>query len=139
LDKLQGKVVSKSVEDYLDSLIEKKADFAEEMGSDDNVIDRETIRAAYVVGTAIIQEKKSKAIASKLITIPSTGEEHTLVFEYEITKIEGEKYYLECIKSVDFLQEGNLVKSTFPKGEKAIYEAIFNKGKKKEIWTILSY
>jgi hypothetical protein len=59
LEKLQGKVVYKSPEDYLDGLKEKKADFAEQMGSED-VVDRESIHATYVVGTAIIQERKSK-------------------------------------------------------------------------------
>ena len=138
MEKLQGKVTYKSVEDYLDALKEKKAYFAEQMESDD-IVDRETVRAVYINGTAVVQEGKSKVIASKLITIPSTGEKYTLIFEYEITKIEGEKYYLECIKSADFIKKGNLVKTTFPKGEKAIYEIIFKGDKKIETWDILSY
>ncbi|CAA6826184.1 MAG: Unknown protein [uncultured Aureispira sp.] len=87
LAKLQGTVVYKSVEDYLDALIEKKAYFAEQMGSDDNMI-KQKIRADYVADSAIINEGAQIITVKKEISFPHSNNEAVTpvqLFQYQIT------------------------------------------------------
>ena len=91
LAKLQGTVVYKSVEDYLDALIEKKAYFAEQMGSDDNMI-KQKIRADYVADSAIINEGAQIITVKKEISFPHSNNEAITpvqLFQYQKTNNEG--------------------------------------------------
>jgi hypothetical protein len=143
LDKLQGTVVYKSVEDYLDGLIEKKADFAEEMGSDDNTI-KQKIKADYIANSAVINEAAQIITVKKQISFPHSNDEAITpvqLFQYQITNNENNSLFdLVLFKDVTITTKDNTI-WTMPKGEIAKYYKKTNSEGKiiEEKWETISY
>lgn len=141
LDKLQGKVVYKSVEDYLDALIEKKADFAEQMGSGDNTI-KQKIKADYIANSAVINEAAQIITVKKQISFPHSNDEAVEPFIYckcLINEKVNNTYKITLVKDINIKTKDG-ISWTLSKGEIAIYEIeIDDLGNKTETWKTISY
>jgi len=135
---LKGTVVYKSIEDYLDGLIEKKAYFAEQMGN--GAMIKQKIRADYVPNSAVINEAAQIITIEKEISFPYSDDEAlkpSSTFKYEITEKKNNVYYLVSVSTINIETDDAIW--TMEKGEIATYEKTNAKGEKIDKWITISY